>query len=243
MPITPGAASAARLVMPPASVTRARNGQWSRRANCRINRLNPAARQPISRPANMMRGTSGSDWISINATLNGDSVPNKASTVSEAATAAMITGRKLAIVYSIITTSMAKMTPAMGVLKELASAAAVPQATSVLMPSLGSRSHWPSRLAAAAPKWMAGPSRPPDWPESSAAAPPKNCTAALLAGSRPRRSLKQAMTWGTPTRRCSRLSKLIANPMAMAPANGRDARCRYPRDSKASESPSQRVNG
>ena len=180
----------------------------------------------MTKPARMIWGTSGSDWTSINATVNGGSVPNRASIVSEAATAAMITGRKLAMVYSIITTSMAKMTPAMGVLKELAKAAAVPQATSVLMPSLGSRSHWPSRLAVAAPKWMAGPSRPPDWPESRAAAPPKNCTAALLAGSRPRCSLKQAMTWGTPTRRWSRPRTLNASPMTKAPASGREARCR-----------------
>ena len=59
---------------------------------------------------------------------------------------------KLAMVYSIITTSMAKMTPAMGVLKLLAIAAAVPQATIVRMLLLGKREARPSRLAAVAPK-------------------------------------------------------------------------------------------
>ncbi|BBI54934.1 hypothetical protein HORIV_73550 [Vreelandella olivaria] len=65
---------------------------------------------------------------------------------------ANITGIKLIKVYSIITTSIAKMTPAMGVLKEAEMAAAVPHATSTLRLLLGRRICWPSPLAAAAPK-------------------------------------------------------------------------------------------
>lgn len=94
----------------------------------------------------------------------------------------MITGMKLPIVNSIITTSMAKITPAMGVLNEPAMAAAVPQATSVRMLWLGSENAWPSRLELAAPRWIAGSSRPPDWPEIRARMPPKNCTIALRIG-------------------------------------------------------------
>ena len=50
-----------------------------------------------------------------------------------AVTDAMMTGMKLAMVYSIITTSIAKMTPAIGVLKEAPMAAAEPHATRVRM--------------------------------------------------------------------------------------------------------------
>ena len=61
-----------------------------------------------------------------------------------------------------MTTSIAKITPAIGVLKLEAIAAAVPQATIVRMLLLGSFDFCPNKLAAVAPKWIAGPSRPPD---------------------------------------------------------------------------------
>ena len=51
---------------------------------------------------------------------------------------------KLAMVYSIMTTSIAKMTPAIGVLKDAAIAAAVPQPTRARILLLGSRNNWPS---------------------------------------------------------------------------------------------------
>ena len=79
-----------------------------------------------------------------------------------ALTEARIIGVKPAMVYSIITTSMAKMTPEIGVLKEAEMAAAQPQATSVRMLLFGSRIHWPIRLEKAAPRCTAGPSRPAD---------------------------------------------------------------------------------
>ena len=81
---------------------------------------------------------------------------------------------KLAMVYSIITTSMAKMTPAIGVLNDAPMAAAEPQATNVRTLLLGSRKASPSRLEVAAPRCTAGPSRPPDSPVVNAATPPKN---------------------------------------------------------------------
>jgi hypothetical protein len=67
-------------------------------------------------------------------------------------TAAMMTGIKLPMVYSIITTSIAKMTPARGVLKDPAIAAAVPQATRVRILLLGNSNACPSRLELAAPR-------------------------------------------------------------------------------------------
>src|SRR5690554_3879508 len=84
-----------------------------------------------------------------------------------------------AMVYSIITTSMAKITPEMGVLNEAEMAAAQPQATRVRMLLLGRRIHWPSRLENAAPRCTAGPSRPADWPLTTVATPATNCTTAL----------------------------------------------------------------
>src|SRR5690554_5033719 len=97
-----------------------------------------------------------------------------------ALTAARMMGVKPAMVYSIITTSMAKITPAIGVLNEAEMAAAQPQATSVRMLLLGSLSHCPNRLENAAPRCTAGPSRPADWPETTVVTPATNCTMALL---------------------------------------------------------------
>ena len=68
------------------------------------------------------------------------------------------------MVYSMSTTSIAKMTPASGVLKDAAMAAAVPQATNVRKLLVDCRKVEPSRLDAAAPKCTAGPSRPPERP-------------------------------------------------------------------------------
>ena len=86
---------------------------------------------------------------------------------------------KPAMVYSIITTSMAKMTPDIGVLNEAEIAAAQPQATRVRMLLFGNRIHCPIRLENAAPRCTAGPSRPADWPLTTVATPEMNCTMAL----------------------------------------------------------------
>ena len=77
--------------------------------------------------------------------------PNTAWDRVVAITAARITGTKPATVYSIMTTSIAKITPAIGVLKEAAMAAAVPQADITLRLLLGKRRPAPNRLLAAAP--------------------------------------------------------------------------------------------
>ena len=62
--------------------------------------------------------------------------------------------------YSIMTTSIANMTPAIGVLKDAAMEAAVPHATNVLKLLFGSLNSCPSKLLLAAPTWTTGPSRP-----------------------------------------------------------------------------------
>lgn len=83
-------------------------------------------------------------------------------------------GVKPAIVYSIITTSMAKMTPEIGVLNEADMAAAQPHATRVRILLFGSLIHCPIRLENAAPKCTAGPSRPADCPVTTVVTPTMN---------------------------------------------------------------------
>ena len=71
-------------------------------------------------------------------------------------------GMKLTIAYSIITTSMAKMTPAIGVLNEAPIAAAVPQATSVRTQLSGSRNASPEQAGSCRAKmhgWPLAPAR------------------------------------------------------------------------------------
>ena len=132
-----------------------------------------------------MYGSSSSDTISIEGACTSGVVPNTKCVMEVALTAARITGVKPTSVYSIITTSMAKMTPAMGVLNEAAIAAAVPQATRMRMLLFGRCNHWPNRLALAAPTWMAGPSRPTECPVTMATVAPANCMTAFRQGSRP----------------------------------------------------------
>ncbi len=67
-------------------------------------------------------------------------------------TEANITGKNPMMVYSINTTSIAKITPAMGVLKDAEMAAATPQPAKVRKLLWGNLSHWPNWLAVAAPK-------------------------------------------------------------------------------------------
>ena len=90
-------------------------------------------------------------------------------------------GMNVLMLYSIIITSMAKMTPAMGVLNEAEMAAAQPHPVRMRTLLLGKRAHWPSKLPPAAPRCTAGPSLPMDSPPISVAAAPKNCTSKLRA--------------------------------------------------------------
>ena len=78
-----------------------------------------------------MYGTSSSERSSVSGTENTASPPNTLRETTVAATVETMTGTKPTTVYSINTTSIAKTTPASGVLKDAAIAAALPQATSV----------------------------------------------------------------------------------------------------------------
>ena len=65
-------------------------------------------------PETMMYGTSSSERRSVSSPENSMTSPRYQRLSTVAVTVAMMMGMKLAIAYSIITTSMAKMTPAMG---------------------------------------------------------------------------------------------------------------------------------
>ena len=69
-----------------------------------------------------------------------------------ALTAAIMTGVKPITVYSMITTSIAKITPAKGVLNAAEIAAATPLPTKMRIPLLGICKRCPNMLPAAAPK-------------------------------------------------------------------------------------------
>ena len=141
--------------------------------------INAAAAMPIITAMAIIQGISSIEFMVRAGTLNAGSEPYTTWVTMAALTAARMMGVNPAMVYSIITTSMAKITPEMGVLNEAEMAAAQPQATRVRMLLLGRRIHWPSRLENAAPRCTAGPSRPADWPLTTVATPATNCTTAL----------------------------------------------------------------
>ena len=80
------------------------------------------------------------------------SLPCTALVIAVLVIVANITGINPPTVYSNITTSIAKITPAIGVLNDAAMAAAMPQPTSRRILLLGSISFCPSKLLAAAPR-------------------------------------------------------------------------------------------
>ncbi len=73
---------------------------------------------------------------------------------------ASATGRKVRALNSGIISSMANMTPPIGVLKVAAIPAPAPAATSVIRCHGAMRMTWPSVEPIAEPIWMIGPSRP-----------------------------------------------------------------------------------
>ena len=76
----------------------------------------------------------------------------------------MATGRKVSTLTSGIISSMANMTPPMGVLKVAAMPAPAPAATSEIRCHTGMRMICPMVDPSAEPIWMIGPSRPTDEP-------------------------------------------------------------------------------
>ena len=114
--------------------------------------IKTAAIAPIPMPIITMIINSQRESRSSAGTINAgcDSIIKRL--VAVALTAARITGIKPLMVYSIITTSMAKMTPANGVLNEAAMAPAEPHAIRIRILLLGSRIFCPSKLPPAAPR-------------------------------------------------------------------------------------------
>src|SRR5690554_1462403 len=114
--------------------------------------MNRAAETPIIMAMTRIQGISRNEFMVSAGTLNAGSEPYTSWVTTAALTAARIMGVNPAMVYSIITTSMAKITPAIGVLNDADMAAAQPHATRVRMLLLGKRIHCPMRLENAAPK-------------------------------------------------------------------------------------------
>ncbi len=90
-----------------------------------------AAARPMTRPHASRKGISHRLPISIRGMAKAGSEPNTIRETTPPLTAARMTGINPAMVYSINTTSMAKITPASGVLNDAAMAAATPQAASM----------------------------------------------------------------------------------------------------------------
>ena len=95
-----------------------------------------------------------------------------------AAPVAMATGRKVSTLNSGIISSMANITPPMGVLKVEAMPAPAPAATSAIRWPTGMRMICPSVEPSAEPIWMMGPSRPTDDPLPIATAEATDLTSA-----------------------------------------------------------------
>src|SRR5215470_4611009 len=204
MPMIWGAGSAAAPVSAPASTARIQNGQAPvRRVIASTSAMKTAASTPITSPTPRTYGSSHSEARVSGGTAKAGASPYATCVTAVADTAARITGAKPITVYSISTTSMAKATPASGVLNDAAIAAAAPHATSTRRLLFGSPMRWPATLALAAPRWIAGPSRPTDIPETIATAAPTNWTTAFLNGSRPWWYASRSRTCTTPTLRAS----------------------------------------
>ena len=87
-------------------------------------------------------------------------MPKKMRPMKVAVPVASATGRKVRALNSGIISSMANMTPPIGVLKVAAMPAPAPAATSVMRCHGAMCTIWPSVEPIAEPIWMIGPSRP-----------------------------------------------------------------------------------
>jgi hypothetical protein len=98
---------------------------------------------------------------------------------------ARATGKKVRVLTSGIISSMAKMTPPIGVLNVAAMPAPAPAATSVMRCHASSRISCPMLEPREAPIWMMGPSRPTEEPLPIASADASDLTAATTGLMRP----------------------------------------------------------
>ena len=92
----------------------------------------------------------------------------------------MATGRKVVTLTSGIISSIANMTPPIGVLKVAAIPAPAPAATRAMRWPGGMRMTWPKVEPIAEPIWMIGPSRPTDEPLPIATAEASDFTSATI---------------------------------------------------------------
>ena len=153
MPITCGNHRPHSATIKPARVTRSMKGQSRLRAAViSIPLINSVEIKPADSPSNMTKGSSLSDVSSNGGMEKTASLPNARIERLVALTAERMTGIKLATEYSIMTTSIAKITPASGVLKDAAIPAEQPQAIKVRNVLLGSLRYCASNEPEAAPK-------------------------------------------------------------------------------------------
>ena len=90
------------------------------------------------------------------------------------------TGRNVSTLTSGNISSIANITPPIGVLKVAAMPAPAPAATSVIRWPAGMATIWPSVDPIAEPIWMMGPSRPTDEPLPIAKAEARDFTRATI---------------------------------------------------------------
>ena len=102
-----------------------------------------------------------STWIgAICGTLKAGCGPKKNRPMNVAVPVASATGRKVRTLTSGIISSMANITPPIGVLNVAAMPAPAPDATRMMRWPADMRMIWPSVEPSAEPIWMIGPSRP-----------------------------------------------------------------------------------
>ena len=186
-------------VMAPAAVACTQNGQRGSFENASTSRMKAPPTKPTAKPAKAMYGTSAKDARSLGGTVKIVLLPSTQRTSTVAVTVAMMTGTKPSTVYCISTTSMANITPASGVLKDAAIAAAAPHAVRVRRSSGRASSAWASWLAAALPKCTAGPSWPPESPMFRAKTLPANWRPAAPQPRRPWCSAKAVNSKAMPS--------------------------------------------
>ena len=136
----------------PANNMRRNTGRFLNRWVCLYRKSMAEAARPITNPQKTRKGSSHKLPSSISGMAKAGSLPKTILDITPPVTAERITGIKPVMVYSIKMASIAKMTPARGVLNDAAIAAATPQAVSVRKLLLGNLSCWPNKLELAAPR-------------------------------------------------------------------------------------------
>jgi hypothetical protein len=114
--------------------------------------MKAATARPQQKPSRIIAGISHREFSSTAGIVKTAPAVDSVRRTAAAEIAASMTGIKPTTVYSAMITSMAKITPARGVLKAAAMPPAVPQAISTRRLLLGRPSFCPSRLLTAPPR-------------------------------------------------------------------------------------------